>query len=69
MTTTILAEDALAEADVVSNLEDKLGTAEEASDVLGVPVAEVAAVEVVTAAEIRRLRRRRRRRCRRRRRR
>ena len=52
MTTTILAEDALAEADVVSNLEDKLGTAEEASDVLGVPVAEVAAVEVVTAAEI-----------------
>ena len=52
VTTTILAEDALAEADVVSNLEDKLGTAEEASDVLGVPVAEVAAVEVVTAAEI-----------------
>jgi hypothetical protein len=52
VTTTILAEDALAEADVVSNLEDKLGTAEEASDVLGLPVAEVAAVEVVTAAEI-----------------
>ena len=59
VTTTILAEDALAEADVVSNLEDKLGTAEEASDVLGMPVAEVAAVRSSPRRRSRRLRHRR----------